>query len=124
MYRWRQPLQRLAIAVTAITVAAIALGLSAGGSYPPAATLAPAPPRAGTLDAVRLAAAASEPDQWFTPGGDASGAYYSPLADINVDNVSRLGFAWEYHLGSHRGLENSEICLINWQHPIPASCAC
>jgi len=111
MYRWRQPIQRLAIAVTAITVAAIALGLSACGSYPPAATLAPAPPRAGTLDAVRLAAAASEPDQWFTPGRDANGAYYSPLADINVDNVSRLGFAWEYHLGSHRGLEATPIVI-------------
>ena len=107
MYRWRRPNQRLAITATAIT-----LGLVACGGQPPAAAVAPAPgPVAGTLDAARLAAAAREPDQWFTPGRDASGAYYSPLADINADNVSRLGFAWEYHLGSHRGLEATPIVI-------------
>jgi glucose dehydrogenase len=95
MYRSRQPVRQLRIAATAITLTAITMGLSACGSHPPAATLAPVPPSAGTLDAARLAAAASEPDQWFTPSRDASGSYYSPLTDINVENVSRLGFAWE-----------------------------
>jgi quinohemoprotein ethanol dehydrogenase len=111
MHRWRRPIQRLSIVATAVTVAAIAMGLSACGSHPTAATPAPVAPRAGALDAARLAGAANEPDQWFTSGRDASGAYYSPLADINADNVSRLGFAWEYHLGSHRGLEATPIVI-------------
>ena len=111
MHRWRRPIQQLSIAATAVTVTALTMGLSACGGHPAAVTPAPVPPRAGTLDAARLAAAANEPDQWFTPGRDASGAYYSPLADINADNVSRLGFAWEYHLGSHRGLEATPIVI-------------
>jgi quinohemoprotein ethanol dehydrogenase len=68
-------------------------------------------PSAGALNATRLAAASSEPDQWFMPGRDQTGAYYSPLGDINSGNVSRLGFAWQYPLGSHRGLEATPIVI-------------
>jgi len=92
------PLAIAALAIAALAIAGLALA-------------APMPPPAGALDAARLAAAASEPDQWFTTGRDASGAYYSPLADINAGNVARLGFAWEYRLGSHRGLEATPLVI-------------
>jgi len=81
----------------------------------PAAMIAPPPltphPSAGGLDAARLARAAEEPDQWFTPGRDGAGTYYSPLHDITADNVTKLGFAWQYHLGTHRGLEATPIVI-------------
>jgi quinohemoprotein ethanol dehydrogenase len=90
----------------------LALGLGACDSRPsPPAVVTPAPAKPAALDAARLARAADEPDQWFTPGRDATGAYYSPLADINAGNVARLGFAWQYHLGSHRGLEATPIVI-------------
>ncbi len=102
----------------ATLLAAILLGLNACAARAPAPTATGNPavaaaraPSAGALDAARLAAAASEPDQWFTPGRDASGAYYSPLADINAGNVARLGLAWDYHLGSYRGLEATPIVI-------------
>jgi len=38
-----------------------------------------------------------------------SGAYYSPLDSINDKTVSRLGYAWNYSLGTRRGLEASPI---------------
>jgi quinohemoprotein ethanol dehydrogenase len=66
---------------------------------------------AGAVDPARLAAAAEEPDQWFTPGRDANGSYYSPLADVNAGNVARLGFAWEYKLGTRRGLEATPLVI-------------
>jgi quinohemoprotein ethanol dehydrogenase len=66
---------------------------------------------AGAVDPARLAAAAEEPDQWFTPGRDGNGSYYSPLADVNAGNVSRLGFAWEYKLGTRRGLEATPVVI-------------
>ena len=66
---------------------------------------------AGAVDAVRLAKAADEPNQWFTTGRDAQGSYYSPLPDINASNVGRLGFAWDYKLGTRRGLEATPIVV-------------
>jgi quinohemoprotein ethanol dehydrogenase len=76
-----------------------------------AATGAPlaAPPKAADVDAARLAAA--DPDQWFTPGRDADGSYYSPLEDINAGNVAKLGFAWDYRLGTSRGQESTPLVI-------------
>ncbi|HEY2145127.1 MAG TPA: hypothetical protein VGH12_03585, partial [Steroidobacteraceae bacterium] len=60
---------------------------------------APAAESAGNVDAARLQAADSEPQNWFTGGRDKDGTYYSPLATIDTGNVARLGFAWSYDLG-------------------------
>jgi quinohemoprotein ethanol dehydrogenase len=104
---------RLSLAAAALlTVTAGACGLSACGHGPPPAAAAPtAAPPAGALDAARLARAASDPDQWFTTGRDGAGSYYSPLADINASNVARLGFAWQYSLGTRRGLEATPVMI-------------
>jgi quinohemoprotein ethanol dehydrogenase len=63
------------------------------------------------VNEARLARADREPDQWFTPGRDASGTYYSPLSDINDQNAQRLGFAWEYELNTQRGLEATPLVV-------------
>src|ERR1700728_49366 len=54
---------------------------------------------AADVDAARLEAADSEPQNWFTGGRDKDGTYYSPLASIDAKNIERLGFAWQYDLG-------------------------
>ncbi|HVW69455.1 MAG TPA: PQQ-dependent dehydrogenase, methanol/ethanol family [Steroidobacteraceae bacterium] len=69
------------------------------------------PPPAARVDAQRLAHSESEPDQWLTPGRDAGGTYYSPLDSINDKNVARLGFAWDYKLGTKRGLEATPVVV-------------
>ena len=101
----------------ALAAAAVsALGLS-GCDHRPTTAAAAAPAssaaaaHAGALDGERLAQAASEPDQWFTTGRDTSGSYYSPLADIDAGNVTRLGFAWQYSLGTRRGLEATPVVI-------------
>ena len=66
---------------------------------------------AAAVNSRRLAAAATEPDQWFTPGRDGGGTYYSPLAAINDQNVERLGFAWDYKLGTKRGQEATPVVV-------------
>jgi len=103
--------------VGALAAAAVsALGLS-GCDHRPTTAAAAAPAssaaaaHAGALDGERLAQAASEPDQWFTTGRDTSGSYYSPLADIDAGNVTRLGFAWQYSLGTRRGLEATPVVI-------------
>jgi len=41
--------------------------------------------------------AASTADEWAAYGHDVYGSRYSPLTDINRDNISRLRVAWTYH---------------------------
>lgn len=69
------------------------------------------PGSTGSIDFARLAKADTEPDHWFTGGRDAGGTYFSPLTDINERNVARLGFAWQYDLGTSRGQEASPIVV-------------
>jgi quinohemoprotein ethanol dehydrogenase len=55
--------------------------------------------------------ASTQADQWPAPGRDPEGTYYSPLNDIDAGNVARLGFAWQYRLGTHRGLEATPLVI-------------
>jgi quinohemoprotein ethanol dehydrogenase len=71
----------------------------------------PSGPAVARVDAARLADALREPDNWLTPGRDTEGTYYSPLDAIDDHNVSRLGFAWEYKLGTQRGLQGTPIVV-------------
>jgi|SRR5271165_846724 len=45
----------------------------------------------------------ADDDQWVRNGRDVGGSYYSPLADINPSSLHRIGFVWDYHLGTRRG---------------------
>ena len=76
------------------------------------ALAATAPKAPGDLDAARLAAADREPQNWFTGGRDKDGSYYSPLSNIDANNVKQLGFAWQYDLGNPmRGQEATPIVI-------------
>jgi len=49
--------------------------------------------------------------EWLYYGGDQAGTKYSPLADINDQNIARIGFAWDYHTGTRRGLEATPVVV-------------
>src|SRR5690606_38292536 len=59
----------------------------------------------------RLLAADSEPGEWMTSGRDFGKSHYSALDQINTETVGRLGFAWDYALGTSRGLEATPIVV-------------
>jgi quinohemoprotein ethanol dehydrogenase len=63
------------------------------------------------VDSTRLAQVDRDLDQWLTPGRDANGTYHSPLDSINDQNVARLGFAWDYKLGTNRGLQGTPVVV-------------
>jgi quinohemoprotein ethanol dehydrogenase len=65
----------------------------------------------GDVTAERLASADHEPGNWLTLGRDASQDYFSPLQSVTDANVGRLGFAWEYDLGTTRGQEATPIVV-------------
>ena len=77
---------------------------------PPADAAARAP-RAGWIDAERLAGISAEPGAWLTGGRDTQQSYHSPLQQINRENVSRLGFAWDYEIDTEHGFEATPIVV-------------
>ncbi|MEW6211108.1 MAG: pyrroloquinoline quinone-dependent dehydrogenase [Acidobacteriota bacterium] len=48
---------------------------------------------------------------WPATGGDAGGRRYSPLADINRNNVARLRVAWIYRHGDYRNASGPDKTL-------------
>lgn len=51
------------------------------------------------VTAARIERAAAEPQNWLTYGGNYQAWRYSPLAQIDASNVSRLKVAWAFQLG-------------------------
>jgi quinohemoprotein ethanol dehydrogenase len=73
----------------------------------PAATPAPA-----AVDAARLLAADSEPGQWMTHGRTHDEQRYSPLDQVNDQNVASLGLAWHHDLDAvARGQSTTPIVV-------------
>src|SRR5215472_10405428 len=99
--RWEDPMN-----VGQRKLALLFLGLLAGLVITLVPTLLRA---AGDIDEARLKAADSEPQNWFTLGRDQNQTYFSPLAKIDATNVGRLGFAWQYDLGTARGQEATPL---------------
>src|SRR6186713_3489575 len=58
-----------------------------------------------------LVVAALVSGNWPSAGNDPQGTYYSPLAQINTQTVGKLGFAWDYDLGTYRGQEATPIVV-------------
>ena len=50
-------------------------------------------------------------ENWPMPGGDGNDSHYSRLTDINRDNVSRLGLAWSYDMGTGRVQEATPVVI-------------
>lgn len=65
----------------------------------------------GNLNAARIIAADNEPGNWLAHGRTYDEARFSPLDQINTENVSELGLAWYFDLNSSRGLEASPIVV-------------
>jgi quinohemoprotein ethanol dehydrogenase len=67
----------------------------------PAAQQPAARAAAAAVDAARLLAADSEPGQWMSTGRTYDEQRFSPLAEIDVDNVVELGLAWwgDFNIG-------------------------
>ncbi|HXS31463.1 MAG TPA: PQQ-binding-like beta-propeller repeat protein, partial [Steroidobacteraceae bacterium] len=63
------------------------------------------------VDDARLRNADREASQWFTVGRTYDEQRYSPLTQINAQNVSRLGLAWYYDLDTNRGQEASPLVI-------------
>jgi quinohemoprotein ethanol dehydrogenase len=76
-----------------------------GGSEPlesgPTAQSPAAAPGAAAVNAARLIAAEDEPGQWMSTGRTYDEQRFSPLTEIDLDNVAELGLAWygDFNIG-------------------------
>ena len=76
--------------------------------------VAPPPPgeiqnQAPGIGADAIINADANPGEWLSHGRTYSEQRFSPLADISRDNVSALGLAWSFDLGTSRGIEATPI---------------
>ncbi len=68
-----------------------------------------APPQPVT--AARIQAADTEPGSWLTTGRTYNEQRFSPLAEINRDNISKLGLAWAFDADTLLGLEATPLVV-------------
>jgi quinohemoprotein ethanol dehydrogenase len=109
----RSPLMRNGVAHSRSRLLLLGvLLIGAASLWRSASALAASAPRLpADVDAARLEAADGEPENWFTGGRDKDGSYHSALTAIDAGNVERLGFAWQYDLGTERGQEATPIVV-------------
>jgi alcohol dehydrogenase (cytochrome c)/quinohemoprotein ethanol dehydrogenase len=75
-------------------------------SVPPESTVKPA-----DVNESRIINADREPENWMTYGRTYGEQHFSPLHQINDQNVSPLGLAWFYDLDTKRGQEATPIVV-------------
>jgi quinohemoprotein ethanol dehydrogenase len=73
---------------------------------PPEPTVKPA-----DVNGSRIINADREPENWMTYGRTYGEQHFSPLNQINDQNVSQLGLAWFYDLDTNRGQEATPIVV-------------
>ncbi len=63
------------------------------------------------VDHQRMLQADSEPGNWMGPGRNYFEQRFSPLDQINDQNVGKLGLAWYFDLKTHRGVEGTPLVI-------------
>jgi len=72
---------------------------------------ATAPPPSASVDAARLTNADADPGNWMSYGRTYSEQRFSPLKQINDQNVGQLALAWYVDLDTRRGQEATPIVV-------------
>ena len=85
-------------------ITASAFALSAAGAQAQSET-------AAAVDAERLLNADAETSQWLSYGRTYNEQRFSPLDDINADNVEDLGLAWFVDLPTNQNVESTPLFI-------------
>ncbi|HEY2591492.1 MAG TPA: PQQ-dependent dehydrogenase, methanol/ethanol family [Steroidobacteraceae bacterium] len=98
-----------AVACTALLLGVSGRGAAAAASGPIAATHSAAETGPAAVDQRRLANADENPGDWMSNGRTWGEQRFSPLTQINDQNVKRLGLAWYADLDTYRGVEATPL---------------
>lgn len=92
--------------VAAVSIAFLGLGVSCGrASRNDSANSS----KAGDVDAARVLAQTDASPDWMVPGRDFNETHFSPLKQINDQNVKNLGLAWSLPIESALGLASEPL---------------
>lgn len=103
----RKPVLSTLLVVTTM----VATGCQRQESTETRTTPAEPEPRVAWVDDDRMRSADAEPGNWLAHGRTWSEQRYSPLTQINADNVGELGLAWYADLDTARGQEATPIVV-------------
>ncbi|MGD2133144.1 MAG: PQQ-dependent dehydrogenase, methanol/ethanol family [Maricaulaceae bacterium] len=98
-------------AVEPAEVAAAEPAAESAAEPAPAPEPEPAASEYAQVDGARIAAADAEPGAWLSHGRTYSEQRFSPLDQINTDNVDELSLSWFFELGTTRGVEATPIVV-------------
>ncbi len=87
-----------------LALAALLLAGVAGCKFGPGADQ-----QQGAINAQRLAQAGKDSANWLSTGRDYSEERFSPLGQINADNIGMLGLAWSHEFDTNRGQEATPL---------------
>ncbi|MDP4789428.1 MAG: PQQ-binding-like beta-propeller repeat protein, partial [Haliea sp.] len=59
----------------------------------------------------RLLTAGSDVDNWLSYGRDYSEQRFTPLGQINTENIAELGMAWYFETDTHLGLQSTPLAI-------------
>ncbi len=105
------------VAATAVYFAVSDKGPQAPGQSTPGESVTAADsvsatePTIGLIDDARINNAASEPGNWLAYGRTYEEQRFSPLTQVNKDNVGELGLAWFKDMGTNRAQEATPIVV-------------
>jgi len=97
--------------VLAVIVYSAPPALSTGQKFIPVFSQGDKTSGVGNITTERLLNADGEPGAWLTGGRDWQQSYYSPLTNINKDNIQKLGFAWSYDIPFDVGFQATPIVV-------------
>jgi len=63
------------------------------------------------VNGARITSADKEPGNWMSHGRTYSEERFSPLKQINDQNVAKLGLAWSFDLDTRRGQEATPLVI-------------
>jgi quinohemoprotein ethanol dehydrogenase len=94
-----------------LIVTILSIILTGCGNKPAPASEAHIKNVTSSIDDAFLANANDSPDNWVTYGKNYAEDRFSPLNEINKDNIGKLGLAWSLNLGTTRGIEATPLVM-------------
>jgi quinohemoprotein ethanol dehydrogenase len=103
----------LAVVLTAAAGACLIACSSAVQQAAPPPAAAPPPPKPGAVDSARLVSAGQDGGNWLTYGRTYDEQRFSPLKQINAQNIAQLKLSWHYDLPTDPRAHESTPLIVD-----------
>lgn len=102
---------KILVVIAVLCTACTDTGSDSGPAAQQATEAPTASPLVTKVTAARLAAANDETSNWLSHGRTYDEQRFSPLTELNTENVGELGLAWHFDIPTQRGMEATPIVV-------------